>query len=217
MSITMFFLKALLLLLFFINPVAASDDPHRWKLVKHEDGIKVYTRTLSHSNYKQFRGEMDFNGNMEQLLAFINDAERCPDWRYKCIKMLQLSDGYIYKLSNLPWPLNDRYTVMQSQLGYDQQNNSYTLALKNVKRELLPAHIQAKLPEPGNTVQMRYSDGFWQLKLNDNASIHITYQMHGDPAGVIPAALANQGVTNAAFVTLSKLKKHFKVRQNVNQ
>lgn len=213
----MFFLKASLLLFFFISPAIAADDPHRWKLVKHEDGIKVSTRTLSHSNYKQFRGEMDFNGNMGQLLDFISDPERCPDWRYKCIKMLQLSDGYIYKLSNLPWPLNDRYTVMQSQLEYDQQNNSYTLTLKNIKRELLPAHIQAELPEPGNTVQMRYSDGFWQLKLNANASIHITYQMHGDPAGVIPAALANQGVTNAALITLGNLKKHFIAAQNPSE
>jgi len=102
---------------------------------------------------------------------------------------------------------------MQSRLQFDQKNNIYTWQLKNIQRQHLPPHIQAQLPEQGNTVQMRYSDGFWQFKLN-NSTIHITYQMHGDPAGVIPAALANQGVTNAAFVTLSNLKNHFSTLQN---
>ena len=153
----------------------------------------------------------------DELLAFINNGENCASWRYKCIKMLNLSDGYIYKLSSLPWPLNNRYTVMQSTLEFDQKNNTYILRLKNIERKQLPEQIQAQLPEQGNTVQMRYSDGFWQFRLSNNATIKVTYQMHGDPAGVIPAALANQGVTNAAFITLSNLKKYFSAKPDSTQ
>ena len=125
-----------------------------------------------------------------------------------------MSNGYIYKLSNLPWPLSDRYTVMQSQMHYDQHNNIYKLQLKNIERKQLSQQILAQLPTEDDTVQMRYSDGFWQFKVDTPPVIHITYQMHGDPAGAIPALLANQGVTNAAFVTLSNLKKHFTSVQN---
>ena len=128
--------------------------------------------------------------------------------------MLNLSNGYIYKLSSLPWPLSDRYTVMQSQIHHDQQQSIYTLQLKNIERAQLSKHILAQLPVEDNTVQMRYSDGYWQFKVDNSSTIHITYQMHGDPAGVIPSVLANQGVTNAAFVTLSNLKKHFTSIQN---
>ena len=205
-----------LLFLFFSSfaQVHAQKNTPNWQLVKDENSIQVYLRSLPHSEYKEFRGEVSINTNLKELLAFIKNASFCPSWRYKCIKMLNLSDGYIYKLSSLPWPLNDRYTVMQSQLQFDQKNNVYTWQLKNIARKHLPEHIQAQLPNQGNTVQMRYSDGFWQFKLHKHNTIHITYQMHGDPAGVIPAVLANQGVTNAAFVTLSNLKTHFSSTPN---
>ena len=214
----MLYLKSSLLLLFmFFTSIAhlrAQENTQNWQLVKDENGIKVYTRILANSDYKEFRGKMNIETTLDDLLMFINNAGRCPDWQYRCIKMINLSNGYIYKLNNLPWPLSDRYTVMQSQMHFDQQHNIYTLQLKNIEREQLPQHILAQLPEEDNTIQMRYSDGYWKLKLDDTPMIHITYQMHGDPAGVIPAALANQGVTNAAFVTLSNLKKHFTSIQN---
>ena len=205
--------KSLLFLsiIFFtsVSQLAAEEKNQSWQLVKDEKGIKVYTRFLANSDYKEFRGKMDVATKLDTLLTFINNAGRCPEWQYRCIKMLNLSNGYIYKLSNLPWPLSDRYTVMHSQMHYDQLLNTYTLQLKNIKREKLSHQILGQLPVEDNTMQMRYSDGYWQFKVGSSSIIHITYQMHGDPAGVIPAVLANQGVTNAAFVTLSNLKKHF--------
>jgi hypothetical protein len=212
------YLKSPLLLLFIfftsVSHLSAQEKTQSWQLVKDENGIKVYTRILANSDYKEFRGEMDVGTNLDALLTYINNADHCPDWQYRCIKMLNLGNGYIYKLSKLPWPLSDRYTVMQSQMYYDQPHNIHTLQLKNIEREQLPQQILAQLPVEDYTVQMRYSDGYWQFKVDNSSTIHITYQMHGDPAGVIPAVLANQGVTNAAFVTLSNLKKHFTSIQN---
>ena len=208
------YLKSPLLLLFILfiiitSQLNAQEKTQNWQLVKNENEIKVYTRILANSDYKEFRGEVSVATNLDTLLNFIKNADRCPDWQYKCIKMLNLSNSYIYKLSSLPWPLNDRYTVMQSQVHYDQSQNIYTLQLKNIERAQLPKQIVTQLPVEDESVQMRYSDGYWQFKVDNASTIHITYQMHGDPAGIIPAVLANQGVTNAAFVTLSNLKKHF--------
>jgi len=206
----MFILKVSLLLFFFTSPLAALENKHDWELVKHKNGIKVYTRVLMNSDYPEFRGEMAIKANISELLAFINDAEHCPAWRYKCIKMLNLSDNYIYKLSTLPWPFRNRYTVMQSETYYDKQNNSYTIKLKNIKRSQLPLHILAQLPEQEDTVQMRYSDGYWQLKpTSTKSTTHITYQMHGDADVALPSGWAQLGIINSAFMTLSNLKKHF--------
>jgi hypothetical protein len=208
----MFHIRITLLLITLITAPAeliAQTNESAWLLAKEQQGIKVYTRIIADSKFKEFKGEVEINSSIDSLLSFINNAAYCPKWRYKCIKMLTLSDGYIYKLSNLPWPLNDRYTVMSSQLLVNAAHTIYTLQLKNIKRDQLPQHILAQLPATGSTVQMRSSDGYWQFKLSSPTRTHITYQMHGDPAGVLPAALANQGVTNAAFITLLNLKKHF--------
>ena len=206
----MFFLKVSLLLLFFTSPLAALENKHDWELVKHKNGIKVFTRELAHSDYPEFRGEMAIKANISELLDFINDAERCPVWRYKCIKMLNLSDNYIYKLSTLPWPFSNRYTIMKSKTRFNKQNNTYTVKLKNIKRSKLPRHIQQQLPNLKGTEQMRYSDGYWQFKLSPTQnSIHITYQMHGDADVALPSELTQLGIINSAFMTLSNLKKHF--------
>jgi len=207
----MFYLKALLLLFLFFNTVllAAPTTPEDWKLVKEEQGIRVYTRSLAYSDYKEFKVTMTLSAPLTELLSFINNASVCPAWQYRCLKMLNLSDNYLYKLSDLPWPLSDRYTVMQSHGIFNPTTKTYTLTLKNIKRTELPTHIITQLPEEKDTIQMRHSDGYWQFKLLSLGKIQITHQMHGDPAGSLPAALANQGVTNAAFITLRNLKKHF--------
>ena len=207
----MFFIKASILFLFFASTSAAIDSSQGWELAKQKDGIKVYTREIDNSSYKEFRGEMDIiNTKIDPLLSFIKDGKHCALWRYKCINMLNLSDGYIYKLSHLPWPFKNRYTVMKSVTNYDQQNKSYTIELKNIARSQLPQQIQAQLPEQENTVQMRYSDGFWRLIPNPALnSIHIIYQMHGDANVALPSDWTHHGIINSAFITLNNLKKQF--------
>lgn len=199
----------LVLLSFFINFSCHAQATSAWVLAKEKKGITVYTRTLANSNYKEFKAEVNISANLTDVLHFIKDPKRCPAWQYKCIYKLQLSEGYIYKLSNLPWPLNDRYTVMQSDESFNTKTKIHTLNLKNIRRDLLAEKIKTQLPAEGNTVQMRTSDGYWKFDVSDAPNIHITHQMHGDPAGIIPAGLANLGVINAAFVSLSNLKKHF--------
>ena len=207
----MLFLKTFLLLFFFIaKPLAALETRQGWELAKQEKGITVYTRKLANSNYPEFRGEMNIDANIDELLAFIDNDENCANWRYKCIKMINLSDNYIYRLSNLPWPFSNRYTVMKSITYFDQQKNCYTVKLTNIKRSQLPQTIQTQLPTAKDTVQMRYSDGYWLLKLapTDN-NIQLTYQMHGDADATLPSELTQLGIVNSAFVTLNNLKKHF--------
>ena len=207
----MFFLKISLLLLYFIAaPVAALEKGQGWELAKQQNGISVYTRELADSHYPEFRGEMNIIANIDELLAFINNGENCASWRYKCIEMLNLSDNYIYKLSHLPWPFSNRYTVMKAITHFDKQQNSYTVKLTNIKHSLLPQNIRAQLPQQEDTVQMRYSDGYWLFKLAPtDKNIHITYQMHGDADAALPSGLTQIGIINSAFITLNNLKKHF--------
>ena len=72
-----------LLFIFFISAshLRAQEKTQSWQLVKNENGIKVYTRILAHSDYKEFRGEMDVATKLDELLTFIKNEERCPDWQ----------------------------------------------------------------------------------------------------------------------------------------
>jgi len=207
-------LKSLLIgLTLYLSFNVYAQKASAWILAKQENGIIVYTRTIANSNYKEFKAKVKIKAQLSDLLNFIKKPEYCPEWQYKCIYQLQISDQYIYKLSNLPWPLKDRYTIMKSTESFDAKANIHTIILKNIRRDLLPKAIKNQLPKEGNTLQMHTSDGYWKFDLNQAPLIHITHQMHGDPAGIIPASLANLGVINAAFVSLNNLKKQFEMVQ----
>jgi len=211
-------LKSLLIYLtFFLSFNADAQKKSAWILAKQKNGITVYTRTIANSHYKEFKAEVKIKAQLSDLLNFIKKSEYCPEWQYKCLYQLQISDNYLYKLSNLPWPLKDRYTIMKSTESFDAKTKIHTITLKNIHRQLLPKAIKEQIPKEGNTLQMRTSDGYWKFDSNQAPLIHITHQMHGDPAGIIPASLANLGVINAAFVTLNNLKKHFEMTQKINQ
>ena len=204
----------LLLLCFFVTFPCYAQEASNWALVKEQNTVRVYTRTIPNSNYKEFKGEVSINANLSDVLTFIKEPKLCPDWQYKCIYKLRLNKNYIYKLSNLPWPLNDRYTVMKSEEFFDSETKTHTINLKNIRRNLLAENIKNLLPDEGSTVQMRTSDGYWKFDLSHAPNIQITHKMHGDPAGVIPAGLANLGVINAAFVSLDNLRMHFSLKAN---
>jgi len=205
-------LKSLLIgLTLCLSLNASAQETSAWHLAKQENGITIYTRKIANSHYKEFKAEVKITAQLSNLLNFIKKPEYCPEWQYKCIYKLQIGDHYIYKLSNLPWPLKNRYTIMKSTESFNEKTKTHTITLKNIRRKLLPKIIQKQIPKEGNTLQMRTSDGYWKFDLNQAPLIHITHQMHGDPAGVIPASLANLGVINAAFVSLNNLKKQFEM------
>jgi hypothetical protein len=70
------------------------------------------------------------------VTSVIKEPALCPKWQYKCIYKLRLTKNYIYKLSNLPWPLNDRYTVMKSEEFFNAETKTHTINLKNIRRDL---------------------------------------------------------------------------------
>lgn len=196
---------SLLLLIIALTSIKVSYAD--WQLVKDEQAIQVYTQKMPASDYKAFKATMRIHANIEQLMHFINRSENCPLWQYRCLKMQIIGQRYLYKLSELPWPLHNRYTVMEMHIKNQTKTPQRTLYLKNIKRSELPPYIAEQLPDENNTVQMRVSDGYWQFSQISPTQTDIIYQMHGDPAGVIPASLANQGVINAGFETLKMLRE----------
>ncbi|NYT47065.1 MAG: hypothetical protein H0A75_05095 [Candidatus Methanofishera endochildressiae] len=63
-----------MLFYFIATPLPALDTGQGWELAKQENGISVYTRNLANSDYPEFRGEMNIDANIDELLAFIENA-----------------------------------------------------------------------------------------------------------------------------------------------
>jgi hypothetical protein len=63
------------------------------------------------------------------------------------------------------------------------------------------------IPAREGIVRMAKTNGYWLLTSVDSNKTSVTYQMHVEPGGLIPAWLANPFIVNVPFSTFKELRK----------
>ena len=171
-----------------------------WNLVKEKVGIKVYTKTESGSDYKAFKAEMQVNCKIESIVEVLKNMNIVNSWVVNCkgVKLLETKDNeqYYYIETSLPWPFQNRDMVYHFQ--YTGINSKQVRVIVTG----IPRYIQ---PIEG-IVRMAKTNGFWLITSIDTIKTAITYQMHVEPGGLIPAWLANPFIENVPFSTFKELR-----------
>jgi hypothetical protein len=171
-----------------------------WNLVKEEAGIKVYTKTESGSDYKAFKAEMQLSCKIEDIVEVLKNTDNNNKWIVNCreVKLIKTEDNdkYYYIETSLPWPFENRDMVYHFQ--YIEINSEQV----RVTVTGIPDYIK---PTEG-IVRMVKADGYWILTSNGTQMTAVTYQMHVEPGGLIPAWLANPFIKNVPFSTFRELR-----------
>ena len=172
-----------------------------WKLMKDEDGIKVYTKHESGSDYKAFKAEMTLTCKIENIIRVLRNSQNNDDWIVNCkgVKLLkeENNDQYFYIETTLPFPFKNRDMVYHFQ--YIETDSGQV----RVTVTGMPDFIQ---PKEG-IVRLAKANGYWLLSSIGSEKTFITYQMHVEPGGLIPAWLANPFIVNVPFSTFKELRK----------
>jgi hypothetical protein len=192
----LFWIAIILLLLTF-----SASAQGNWNLVKEEVGIKVYTKTESGSKYKAFKAEMQVSCKIENIVEVLKNTNSINNWVVNCkeVKLLKKEDNdqYYYIETSLPLPFENRDMVYHFQ--YIEINSEQVSVIVTG----IPEYIQHKK----GIVRMVKADGYWLLTSIDTYKTTITYQMHVEPGGLIPAWLANPFIKNVPFSTFKELRK----------
>lgn len=171
-----------------------------WKLAKEEAVIKVYTKAEPGSEYKAFKADMQVSCKIEDIVEVLKNMNSNNTWVVNCkgVKLLETGDNdqYYYIETSLPWPFNNRDMVYHFQ--YTEINSGQV----RVTVTGIPGYIQ---PREGIT-RMAKTNGHWLLSTIDSGKTAITYQMHVEPGGLIPAWLANPFIENVPFSTFKELR-----------
>jgi START domain len=195
MQLKLFWITLIFLLLSF--RAAAQEN---WNLVKEEAGIKVYTKPESGSKFKAFKAEMQLSCKIENIIYVLKNTDSINNWVVNCkgVKLLRTedSDQYYYIETSLPLPFQNRDMVYHFQ--YIEANREQVRVIVTG----MPGYIQ---PEEG-IVRMVKADGYWLLTSIDTDKTSVTYQMHVEPGGLIPAWLANPFIKNVPFATFKELR-----------
>lgn len=198
-----FFNKALSfgLGLFFLSSFSLTAQS-AWELKKDENGVKVYVRTVANQPMKESKAIIQFSSTPEAVLKIIFDFQRYGEWVPRVINAREVernSDSEIisYSLNDSPWPVSDRDLVLRNTIKR-AADGSITILLKA---------LTGKVPEKSGIVRMTFYEGFYQISPKGNGQVEVVYQALLDPAGSIPAWMANMAVVDTPYDLLTGMRK----------
>ncbi|MDD3877627.1 MAG: START domain-containing protein [Bacteroidales bacterium] len=174
-----------------------------WTLNFERDDIKVYTRSVSNSKFKEFKGEMTVNSSLSALIGLLDDVSNQPNWLYNCIEARRLrtisrTEGVNYTVITAPWPVTNRDMAIHFKVTQDTNTKIVRIILTGQKDFL---------PEKEGIVRVPSMKGQWIFAPLSNGSIRVIYQVHSEAGGAIPASIANSIVENTPYNTLLKMKQ----------
>jgi hypothetical protein len=175
-----------------------------WTTEFTREGITVSTRAVKDSSLKEFMGEGIVDAPVEVCIKVINDVENHVKWRPDCAESRLLKNegntAITYTLINAPWPASDRDVVVK--IVTVKTEDSIICSFEAVNDVSL-----APLKE--NVIRMNNMTGKWVLT-KQSGKTNVVIQTKADPAGSLPAWLANSASTDQPFETISGLRKMVK-------
>ena len=190
-----------LLVLAVAHSAVAND--HNWVLTRDRDGIQVYTRVVENSKFKAVKAVMTITASLGELVALVRDAAACTDWAALCAKaelveILSETEGYVYTLNDLPWPISDRDVVAHVLWSQSPTDLAVTMSA---------TVVSGKLPIEEGVVRLSYGVISWQFIPVGMGKIEIVSHAHLDPGGVTPAWLTNRLLVDSPFDTMVGMRE----------
>lgn len=190
-------LPVFILMLQIAKPVMAND----WELVHKADNLRVSKRDYAGSALDEIKGVVRVKASLNALMALLKDAPFNQHWVFRSggARILEESghaQAYVYGVVDAPLPMSDRDTVVRFDYAQDPRTKDIIVTITNFPDFIAPVAEHVRVPEMG---------GFWGLKPEAGGWVEVTYQIHGDPGGWIPAWLANQAALLSVRHTLENL------------
>jgi hypothetical protein len=175
-----------------------------WNKEFTKDDITVYTKPVEGSPLKEFKGEAVIEASIEICKNVILDIENHVKWRPDCIesKVIQKDENsYItYNETRAPWPVSNRDVILKNTMILSKDKIIFSFSALN-NPDILPLK--------NGIVRMTELTGSWTL-VKQNGNTLVTFQARINPAGSIPAWLANKTSIDQPFKSLQGLKQMVK-------
>lgn len=186
--------------LFTLSGAVISEDG--WKRSLEKNSIAIETRSIPGSAYKEFRAKMVVNANLSKAIAIMEDIPGYTRWMKDCKEARVLSkasatSGVIYSLQATPWPIAEREAVV----GYSFSRSKNPPALR-IQIEAAPNAV----PVTPGRVRISRLKGYWTFVEVAPGSVEVTYSMHSEPGGSLPAWAVAGMVAHLPYETLNQLR-----------
>ncbi len=181
---------------------SAGAGESAWRLARERGGIIVHTRPVEGSGIREFRGSALVAAPPDAIRALLRDADRFKDWFPNTSESRLLSRqgeiAYQYSVLDAPWPVRDRDNVLRSETSIDP-------ATGRVRVRIVAAPDD--YPEQPGRVRVRRARGEWLLEPAGAGQTRVTFTMHLEPGGGVPAWLIDTRIVETPFEALTNLRR----------
>ena len=189
-------------LVFVASPSIQAAGESAWKEVVVDQGVTVWSRDRSGRVLPELRARGQMNGELFHAMAVILDNERSCEWVPNCtesqeIKRLDGRTTWVYSVTDSPWPVSDRDTVVKVVAETIEPNNKYRV-LMQAQPDFLPL-VEGR-------VRIPYSNIYFLLKRVNADTIEIEYGLDVDPGGALPKWMVRRTARKTLIETIIALE-----------
>lgn len=190
------------------NSFANNDFSNNWSLEKEDDGIKISSREIAHSDFREFKAEVTLETSIDAILAVFQDPDSFTRWVHQCssaeiIQQDSFLDVYVYQVSDMPLLVSDRDVVIHDVYTYSDDYKQWSIDVQAVEGMVAETDM----------VRVTKSQGTYNLYDMENGTVQVVWFQHADPGGALPSWLVNSLIVDLPFNTLNNLRALVKEEQ----
>ena len=184
-----------------------------WKLMRNEDGIRAYARSIPGSKLLELKAITIIDAKMEVVGEVLRDVPSNTEWMADCseariVHLISRKEMIVHTTMDFPAPVSDRDLVVRSLTTYLLDRARGIVTLTSV--------VDPAAPERSGVVRMTNFSGEYVLEYISRDKTGVIYSYRADPGGNIPTFLVNIFSRDGLYKTLTGLKRMSKRQKYVD-
>lgn len=180
----------------------SSEANSEWSKVSSDNGVTIFSKMQSDRVIPLLRAIGEVEGSLFHVMAVILDNERSPEWVPNCIESHKIKDldhggALVYSVTNSPWPVSDRDSIVETHREIIQKGSEYKISMQ-ARPNVIPL-VKGRVRVP-------YSEIYFLLKKVDDKTTKVEYGFDVDPGGLLPDWLIRSTIDNTLKATIRGLE-----------
>lgn len=191
-------------------PVYSLSGTTNWKLVKNEDGIKVFIARSSHSDIVKAKSSIDISFPISTVQSLLDNIEKRHEWipylkKSSIIKHKSEYESLEYSLFSAPWPASDRDFVYRLEM---------ISSTKNKRVYKMQSEVSNLKPRNSGIVRAVLFESVYTLTSIGENTTRVNLTFHADLGGWLPDWISNMVQKALPYKTLKNLKYELIKQEN---
>jgi hypothetical protein len=189
----------------------AEDINDGWKKVNESEGIVGYTRPSALTSVDEVMALGIVNAPVPVIESLLKDVSAQPEYMFMCsdafkveLPELQSTEdvSFTYNKTDMPWPVNDRYSIFRANFMIDASTGALRVAVENISVDFDE--------KDKNAVRMPITIGQCIATPVGENETEVLYQVLADPGGNLPSWLVNMLSKNLGVKTIEGIREMVK-------